>query len=248
MKAYPGWFAHPLWWLVGASATPAWLAGLVRAGRLSRLSEPATTGEGVRHVGEQQIQPPAPPGAWRLFRLWASIGIQSFGGGASTQFLIQRTFTERHPWLTPEALSHALALCTLTPGVNLIALTILIGRRLAGWRGVAASLAGLLGPSAAVTCLLAALFAHLQRYPAIPAALRGVVPATAGAMLLVGLNFARPLARAAAREGTLPLLASVALAAAAALAIVVAGLPVALVVLAALAVGAVAFRGGGEPG
>ncbi|CAA9584501.1 MAG: hypothetical protein AVDCRST_MAG88-3754, partial [uncultured Thermomicrobiales bacterium] len=45
MKADPGGFAYPLWWLVGASATPAWLAGLVRAGRLSRLSEPATTGE-----------------------------------------------------------------------------------------------------------------------------------------------------------------------------------------------------------
>jgi chromate transporter len=143
---------------------------------------------------------------------------------------------------------HALALCTLTPGVNLIALTILIGRRLAGWRGVAASLAGLLGPSAAVTCLLAALFAQLQRYPAVPAALRGVVSATAGAMLLVCLTYARPLARAASREGPPALLASGALVVASVLAIVFAGLPVALVVLAALALGAGAFRAGGAPG
>src|SRR5690348_16560303 len=31
------------------------------------------------------------PGKWQLFRIWAGIGLQSFGGGASTTFLIQRT-------------------------------------------------------------------------------------------------------------------------------------------------------------
>jgi chromate transporter len=182
-----------------------------------------------------------PPGPWQLLRLWAGIGFQSFGGGASTQFLIQRTFTERHTWLSPEELLHFLALCTLTPRINLIALTILIGRKLAGARGVAASLAGLLLPSAAITCLLAAFFTRVAHQPAVTAALRGVVPATAGAMLLVGLNFARPLARAAARDGSRALLASGGLVAASALAIIVVRLPVALVVVGALALGAVLF-------
>jgi chromate transporter len=186
-------------------------------------------------------EPDPPPGPWQLLRLWAGIGFQSFGGGASTQYLIQRTFTERHTWLTPEELLHFLALCTLTPGINLIALTILIGRKLAGARGIAASLAGLLLPSAAITCLLAAFFTRVAHEPAVTAALRGVVPATAGAMLLVGLNFARPLARAAARDGGRALLASGGLIAASALAIIVVRLPVALVVVAALALGAVLF-------
>ncbi len=183
----------------------------------------------------------SPPSPWRLFRLWAGIGFQSFGGGASTQFLIQRTFTERYPWLTPEELLHFLSLCTLTPGINLIALTILIGRKLAGRRGIAASLVGLLGPSAAITCLLAALLVRFEGHPAVPATLRGVVPATAGAMLLVGLNFARPLARTAAREGFGSLLASVVVVVAAALAIIVLHVPVALIVIAAIGVGAVCF-------
>lgn len=196
--------------------------------------------------------PEPPPGPWRLFRLWAGIGFQSFGGGASTQFLIQRTFTERYPWLTPEELLHYLSLCTLTPGINLIALTILIGRKLGGPVGVVASLAGLLGPSAAITCLLAALVVRFESNPAVPATLRGVVPATAGAMLLVGVNYARPLARTAARDGLGALVASVATVAAAALAIVVLRLPVALVVLAAIGVGIVIFparsRSGDGPG
>jgi chromate transporter len=42
------------------------------------------------------------PGKWHLFRIWASIGLQSFGGGASTTFLIQRAFIERHQWLSME--------------------------------------------------------------------------------------------------------------------------------------------------
>ncbi len=185
--------------------------------------------------------PPDPPGPWRLFRLWASIGFQSFGGGASTQYLIQREFTERNPWLTQEELVRYLALCTLTPGINLIALTILIGRKLAGAWGIAASLAGMLLPSAAITCVLAALFTQVADQPGVQAALRGVVPATAGAMLFVGVTFARPLARSAVQEWGRALVVSLVLVVAAVIAIVVARTPVAFVVIAALLLGGVLF-------
>jgi len=183
----------------------------------------------------------APPGAWQLFRLWAGIGFQSFGGGASTQFLIQDQFTARHSWLTPEELLHFLSLCTLTPGINIIALTILIGRKLAGVPGIIASLVGLLLPSAGITCLLAALITRFENYPAVPAALRGVVPATAGAMLLVGVNYMRPLARTARRDGLGALLASVAIIAASALSIIFFRIPVVLAVLVAIGLGFVLF-------
>jgi chromate transporter len=183
----------------------------------------------------------ASPGAWQLFRLWAGIGFQSFGGGASTQFLIQEQFTARHAWLTPEELLHYLSLCTLTPGINLIALTILIGRKLAGVPGIIASLAGLLLPSAGITCLLAALVTRFEDQPAVPAALRGVVPATAGAMFLVGVNYMRPLTRTARRDGPVALLASALIIAASALSIIVVHIPVVVVVLAAIVLGVVLF-------
>jgi chromate transporter len=32
------------------------------------------------------------PGVWQLFGIWTRIGLQSFGGGASTTLLIQRVF------------------------------------------------------------------------------------------------------------------------------------------------------------
>lgn len=188
------------------------------------------------------------PTPWQLLRLWSGIGFQSFGGGASTQYLIQHTFTERHRWLTQEELVRYLALCTLTPGINQIALTILIGRKLAGAGGIAASLAGLLLPSAAITCLLAAIFTRVADQPPVQAALRGVVPATAGAMLLVGVNFARPLVRAARRDGGRPLVVSAALVVASIVAIALLRLPVAVVIIAALLLGALLFPTAAEEG
>src|SRR5713226_4527037 len=128
------------------------------------------------------------PSKWLLFRIWASVGLQSFGGGASTTFLIQRAFIEKHKWLSMEEFTYLWNLCILTPGINLVALTVLIGRKLGGAWGIAISLAGLLLPSAIITCLLTVGFKTIENLPALQAILRGVIPATAGIMLLVGIN------------------------------------------------------------
>lgn len=181
------------------------------------------------------------PGAWRLLGIWARIGLQSFGGGASTTFLIQRTFTEQRRWLTIEEFLELWNLCLLTPGINLIALTILIGKKLGGTRGIAVSLAGLLLPSATITCLLAVLFVQIEREPAVQAVLRGLVPATGGIMLLVGLNFARPLIQKSYKAGLRYVLASGILVTASALAIILLKLSVIVVVLGVAFLGALFF-------
>jgi chromate transporter len=98
------------------------------------------------------------PGAWKLLSIWGKIGLQSFGGGATTTLLIQRNFIDIHHWMTMEDFTQYWNLCVFTPGINLVALTILIGRKLAGTRGIIASLVGLLLPSAFITCLLTAGF------------------------------------------------------------------------------------------
>lgn len=185
--------------------------------------------------------PPPQPRTWHLFGIWASIGFQSFGGGSSAQFLIQRAFIDQYGWLTAEEYLHLWGLCLLTPGINLIALTILIGRKCGGKRGIVASLAGLLVPSALITCLLAALYQQIATIPAVQAVLRGIVPATAGVMLLVALDFARPLLRRGYRGGARALGASIVLTLMCALAIIVFRLPVIAIVIGALLLGALAF-------
>jgi chromate transporter len=187
-----------------------------------------------------QLQDPR-PAKWRLFRIWVAIGLQSFGGGASTTFLIQRAFIEKYQWLSLEEFTHLWNLCVLTPGINLVALTVLLGRKLGGAWGIVISLAGLLLPSALITCLLAALFQHIEHIAAVEAVLRGVIPATAGVMLLVGCNFALPLIRKGQKEGILYLLGSAVITFACALAVIFLQLPVIVVVLAAIFLGALFF-------
>lgn len=154
---------------------------------------------------------PAPPSAWRLFTIWASIGLQSFGGGASTTFLIQRAFIERYGWITNEEFLRLWNLCLLTPGINLISLTALIGQKLGGVRGIVVSVLGMLAPSGAITCLMAAIFVEIERSATTQVILRGVIPATGGLMALVFFNFARPLVSSARKEGAGNITLSVAL-------------------------------------
>ncbi len=181
------------------------------------------------------------PDLWKLFRIWAVIGLQSFGGGASTIFLIRRTFIEKHDWVTEREMSNFWNLCIFTPGINLIALTILIGRKLGGVKGIAVSLMGFLLPSATITCLLAAGFKLVQNVPAVQAILHGVIPATAGVMFLVALSFARPLVVTVYKEGIVKLLISTGIVAACAIAVIVLKLSVVVVVLGAALLGIVFF-------
>lgn len=146
------------------------------------------------------------PGTWLLLRIWSSIGLQSFGGGASTTYLIYRIFIDEHQWILPEEYNLFWNLSAMSPGINLAGLAILIGRKLGGARGILVSLVGLLVPSAAITCLLTAGFLSVEHVPAIQAMLNGVVPATAGLMLVVGIKYAKPLLKEIKAEGVLRLL------------------------------------------
>lgn len=182
----------------------------------------------------------AAPSPWTLLRIWVAIGLQSFGGGASTQLLIRREFVERRPWVGADEFSRFWNLCLFTPGINLVSLTILIGRKLGGTRGIVVSLAGLLLPSAAVTCLLATGYKAVQHSPVIHAVLRGIIPATAGIMAVVAFNFAYPLIQSARKEGRYSLGLSSAVMIASTLALVLARLSV-VAVLAGVAVLGVAL-------
>jgi chromate transporter len=107
----------------------------------------------------------------------------------------------RHKWLTDEDYVRMWALCTLAPGINQLAFATLIGRKLAGWPGIAATLSGLLVPSSLITALLTVGFTAIQSWPPFQAVLRGVIPATAGLMFMVMINMGRPLVKEGLREG-----------------------------------------------
>jgi len=135
-----------------------------------------------------------------LFKAWFLIGIQSFGGGSSTLFLIHQACIQRG-WLDEEAFTRAWGLVQISPGINLVKMTVLIGFYLRGWQGVIASMTGLLLPSATVTVLMTAGFTALRDQPAIQSILKGVLPAAVGLSLAMSLQMAVSLLGRAWQEG-----------------------------------------------
>ncbi len=139
-------------------------------------------------------------GLFTLFFRWFLIGIQSFGGGSATFFLINQACI-KFGWITEEEFLNAWALAQLTPGINLIKLTVFIGNRLYGWRGVLMSLAGLLLPSALVTLLMTAFYSEVQSIASVKAVMRGILPATIGMALAMTIRMLSPILKIAIKEG-----------------------------------------------
>lgn len=176
----------------------------------------------------------------RLFYVWLLLGAQSFGGGTATLFMIRRAAVDQHRWLTPEEFTRDWAISQASPGINLLCITILLGRRVRGIAGALVALIGLLLPSVTITVLMTALYADLRNLPTTQAALRGVVPATVGLGLMLTVNMVRPLLQVSRRESNFSLGVSVVIVAASALAVLVWQLPVVYVLLGAATVGGVA--------
>src|SRR5215831_18533026 len=141
------------------------------------------------------------PSPLQLLRIWTMIGMQSFGGGSATLYLIRRVAVERHGWISDDDFTRYWGICQIAPGINILGLVILIGFRVAGTLGAALSLCGLLLPSAAITVALTSVYASIREAPVVRAAIAGVVPATVGLGLLLGYTMVRPLLNRARSEG-----------------------------------------------
>src|SRR6266550_970113 len=102
----------------------------------------------------------------RLTRSWVAVGTQSVGGGTSTLLLIRRLAVDRERWMSAREFTEYWALSQLSPGIHLVALAGLIGNRIAGWRGVLVSVAGMMVPAAAGT-IMPATETRTPRHPAM---------------------------------------------------------------------------------
>jgi chromate transporter len=140
------------------------------------------------------------PGLGNLFMAWLILGIQSFGGGASTLYLIHQACIKQG-WLDEDEFLRAWGLVQISPGINLVKLTVLIGYDLRGWPGLAAALAGLLLPSAAITALMTAGFTAIRDQPLVQAAMKGILPGTIGLGLAMTVQMLQPMAARAIKEG-----------------------------------------------
>lgn len=143
-------------------------------------------------------------GLRELFLVWLRVGTFAFGGGNVALGSIRQEFVERRDWIEEGEFARLWALCSASPGINLLCMAILVGRRLGGRRGVLVSLVGMAVPGAAITLLLAAGFVGVSGTAGVKAAMRGVIPATAGLGLASVVRAGWPLAKEGwAQRGTI---------------------------------------------
>lgn len=135
----------------------------------------------------------APPSSRALARAWFDIGTQSVGGGTSTLFMIRRVVVERMGWITLREFTESWALSQLSPGIHLVALAGLLGRQIAGLRGIAVAVTAMMLPAALITAIVTAFFGEIAQHPLTVAALAGIGPVAGGMTIGLALTMARPV-------------------------------------------------------
>ncbi len=133
---------------------------------------------------------PSPATIAELFLAFAAISLSGFGGVLAWA---RRIMVERRRWFTPEQFNEAFALCAFLPGGNMVNFAVIFGARMRGPLGALAAIAGLLGPPMVLIIAVGALYAHYGDLPALRRMLTGVAAAAAGLMIATVAKMARPL-------------------------------------------------------
>jgi chromate transporter len=145
---------------------------------------------------------PRSAGSIELFLVFSQLGLSSFGGGLPAW--MHRAFVERRGWLGESEFSTALALARIMPGVNVVNLAVLIGRRLQGFAGAIAAVMGLLvGPCLAVVAL-AMVYRQFAGTIILDAALEGAAASAVGLLIGMGLKSSAHIIRKGVMSASRP--------------------------------------------
>ncbi len=137
----------------------------------------------MREAPERALAPPDDPGATtaprrvsfgEATRVWAYIGLASFGGPAAQIALMHRELVERRRWISEPRFMHALSYCMLLPGPEAQQLAIYIGWLMHRTRG--GLVAGILFvlPGFFTVLALSALYAAFREVPQVAALFFGL--------------------------------------------------------------------------
>ncbi|MFN5934433.1 MAG: chromate transporter, partial [Roseiflexaceae bacterium] len=93
----------------------------------------------------------------QFFSAWAHVGLQSFGGGSTTLYLMRNLCVTSRGWVSESEFAEYWGIVQIAPGINILAQTALIGWKVARLAGAISALLGLLLPSISITIAITAL-------------------------------------------------------------------------------------------
>lgn len=106
---------------------------------------------------------PSHPTFSQALKVWAKIGLLSFGGPAGQIALMHKELVEERRWISEARFLHALNYCMLLPGPEAQQLATYVGWLLHGWRGGVAAGVLFVLPGFAVILALATGYALFQQ-------------------------------------------------------------------------------------
>ena len=133
-----------------------------------------------------------PPPTYReALKVWARIGLLSFGGPAGQIALMHRELVEQRKWIDEPRYLNALNFCMLLPGPEAMQLATYVGWRLHGLKG--GLTAGLLFvlPGALVVLTLSMLYAAFGNLPLVQAVFVGIKAAVLAIVVEALLRIAK---------------------------------------------------------
>jgi chromate transporter len=127
---------------------------------------------------------------WRIFAVFAWISARAWGGGSATTFIMHRELVKQG-WLTSAQFFLDFGLCRIVPGINLLAMAVVVGYRLKGLAGALMGICGLMLPASIITLILTVGFIVLTAEPVGEAAVKGAVAVTAAMTYALALENAQ---------------------------------------------------------
>jgi len=110
-------------------------------------------------------------------------------------FWVRRALVQQRRWVTDAEFIELLGVAQVLPGPVAFNLTLMIGHRLAGYRGALAAGAGLVGAPLVLTFALGIAYAHFGNLPAVQSMLRGMGFVATGLVLANALGLSTALPR-----------------------------------------------------
>lgn len=131
-----------------------------------------------------------PASCREVFWVFSRLALQGFGGVLA---IAQHELVERERWLSRTEFLELLSVSQVLPGPNIVNMSIMIGDRFFGLRGIASALAGMLLLPLVIMLLLAALYARYAGHAWVAGALRGMGAVAAGLVLAMAGKLLRGL-------------------------------------------------------
>lgn len=127
----------------------------------------------------------------QLFWVFFKVGLLAFGGGYTLIAMARTVLVERKKWLTDNELMDYFAMSQSLPGIITINFSAFIGYKQARFLGALTAVTGVITGPVAVVILLAGIVEHINEYPLLISALKGIQIAVCALILSFAMSLFR---------------------------------------------------------